>query len=129
MTSSSITWSKYIITGVRTSGRSRNSVVSNPMTASRSKFSKRSSAWSNTQPNAPPSHHRLSRSYKLFSPVLGKFCRMVENLLSFTGIIATALTASAIARSSDGISGRAGEAIHTRTSCSQNCIRAGVGSR
>ena len=45
------------------------------------------------------------------------------------GIIATALTASAMARSSAGSSGRVGVAMQVRISCSQNWMRAGVGSR
>ena len=57
------------------------------------------------------------------------FCRTVENRRRAGGIMATVLTASAMARSSEGISGSAGVSMQVRTSCSQNWTRAGVGSR
>ncbi len=104
-------------------------MVSKPISDALCKSPSRSSASSKTQPSAPPRHQRPSRSYRLFSPLFGRFCRTVEKRLNPAGIIATALTASAIARSSAGSKGRAGVAMQVRINCSQNCILAGVASR
>ena len=82
-----------------------------------------------TPADAPPWHQRPSRRRGCSRPTLGRFCRTVEKRRSGAGIIATALTASAMARSSAGSSGMAGVAMQVRISCSQNWMRAGVGSR
>ena len=52
---------------------------------------------------------------------------MVEKRRKWRGIVATAQTELAMARSSAGKSGRVGVARQVRSSCSQNWIRAGVG--
>jgi len=95
-------------------------VVSKPMTEAVCRFCSRSSAWSKTQPSAPPWHQRPSRSNRLFSPDLGRFCRTVEKRRNCAGIMATACTAWAMALSSAGRSGKAGVAMQVRINCSQN---------